>query len=141
MRRWMWLALAAVVVIAAGVTLVALPRGQEWTTSSPEALAELEAAMDAQMKLYSKDAERSLSRALELDPDFVIANLFSLRYLPHVDKETREARWAKVEEANTSLLTPRERLFVDRSRAYHEKRPEDAVVMVDTIDRPMGGHG
>jgi len=127
----MWLALAAVVVIAAGVTLVALPRGQEWTTSSPEALAELEAAMDAQMKLYSKDAERSLSRALELDPDFVIANLFSLRYLPHDDKETREARWAKVEEANTSLLTPRERLFVDRSRAYHEKRPEDAVVMVD----------
>jgi len=127
----MWLALAAVVVIAAGVTLVALPTGLEWTTSSPEALAEFEAAMDAQMKLYAEDAERSLNRALELDPDFVIANLFSLRYLPHDDQETREARWAKVEEANTSLLTPRERLFVERSRAYHEKRPEDVVVMID----------
>jgi tetratricopeptide (TPR) repeat protein len=127
----MWLALAAVVVIAAGVTLVALPTGQEWTTSSPEALAELEAAMDSQMKLYSEDAERSLNRALELDPDFVIANLFSLRYVPHDDQETREARWAKVEEANTALLTPRERLFVERSRAYHEERPEDVVGLLD----------
>ena len=127
----MWLALAAVVVIAAGVTLVALPTGPEWTTSSPEALVEFEAAMDAQMKLYAEDAERSLNRALEFDPDFVIANLFSLRYLPHDDQETREARWAKVEEANTALLTPRERLFVERSRAYYEKRPEDVVVMLD----------
>jgi len=127
----MWLALAAVVVIAAGVTLVALPKGQEWTTSSPEALAELEAAMDAQMKLYAEDAKNSFNRALELDPDFVIANLFSLRYLPHDDHETREARWAKVEEANTALLTPRERFFVERSRAYHEKRPEDVIVMLD----------
>jgi tetratricopeptide (TPR) repeat protein len=127
----MWLALAAVVVIAAGVTLVALPIGQEWTTSSPEALAELEAAMDSQMKLYSEDAERSLNRALELDPDFVIAILFSLRYVPHDDQETREARWAKVEEANTALLTPRERLFVERSRAYHEERPEDVVGLLD----------
>ncbi|MBD3872022.1 MAG: hypothetical protein IFK91_03740, partial [Acidobacteria bacterium] len=54
MKHWMWLALAAVVVVGAGLTLVALPKGQEWTTSSPEALAELEAAMDAEMKLYSE---------------------------------------------------------------------------------------
>jgi len=131
MKRWMWLALTAVVVVGIGVTLVALPKGQEWTTSSPEALAELEAAMDAQMKFYSVDAARQFDRALELDPEFVIANLFSLRYVPHDDQETREARWAKVEEADTALLTPRERFFVERSRAYHEKRSEDAVVMLD----------
>jgi len=131
MKRWMWLALTAAVVVGIGVTLVALPKGQEWTTSSPEALAELEAAMDAQMKFYSVDAARQFDRALELDPEFVIANLFSLRYVPHDDQETREARWAKVEEADTALLTPRERFFVERSRAYHEKRSEDAVVMLD----------
>ena len=131
MKHWMWLALAAVVMVAAGVTLVALPRGQEWTTSSPETLAELEAAMDAEMKLYSEDAEGSFNRALELDPDFVIANLFSLRYLPHDDQETKEARWAKVEEADTTLLTPRERFFVERARAYHEERPDDAVAILD----------
>ena len=43
MKRWMWSSLAALLVIATGVTLVALPKGQEWTTSSPEALAEFEA--------------------------------------------------------------------------------------------------
>ena len=118
-------------MVGIGVTLVALPKGQEWTTSSPEALAELEAAMDAQMKFYSVDAARQFDRALELDPEFVIANLFSLRYVPHDDQEMREARWAKVEEADTALLTPRERFFVERSRAYHEKRSEDAVVMLD----------
>jgi len=131
MRRWIWLALVVAMVVAAGVTLIALPIEQEWTTSSPEALAEFEAGTDAQMKLYSVDAARYFNRALELDPDFVIANLFSLRYVPHDDQETREARWAKVEKANTALLTPRERLYVERSRAYHEKRPEDVVVMLD----------
>ena len=127
----MWLAPAAVVMVAAGMTLVALPKGQEWTTSSPEALAEFEAGTDAQMKFYAVDAARQFDRALELDPDFVIANLFSLRYVPHDDQETREARWAKVEEADTALLTPRERFFVERSRAYHEKRMEDVVAMLD----------
>ncbi len=47
MKRWLWLAAAAVIVIAAGVTLVALPRGQEWTSSSPEAVAEFQAGIDA----------------------------------------------------------------------------------------------
>ena len=131
MRRWLWLALAAAVAVAAGVTLVALPKGQEWTTSSPEALVELETAMDAQMKLYSADAARHFDRALELDPDFVIANLFSLRHVPYDDQETREARWAKVEGADTALLTPRERFFVERTRAYHEERPDDAVTILD----------
>ena len=40
MKRWYWIAIAAAVVVAAGVTLVAVPTAPEWTTSSPEALAE-----------------------------------------------------------------------------------------------------
>jgi hypothetical protein len=62
MKRWMWLALAAVVVIGAGVSLVAVPVEQEWTTSSPEALAEFELAMDARFKLYKEDEMRHLQR-------------------------------------------------------------------------------
>ena len=73
MKRLIWIALAALVVVAAGVTLVAVPRGQEWTTSSPEALAEFEAGTDAQNKIYYAEAQEHFGRAFELDPDFVMA--------------------------------------------------------------------
>jgi tetratricopeptide (TPR) repeat protein len=131
MKRWMWLTLAAVVVAAAGVTLVALPKEQEWTTVSPEALAAFAAGVDAQMKLYEDDAARHFERALELDPDFVIANMFSLSHVPHDNSEVREARWAKIEEADTSKLTPRERFFVERRIAYHEERSDDAEALLE----------
>jgi len=131
MKRWMWLSLTAVLVAAAGVTLVALPKGPEWTTVSPEALAEFQAGVDAQMKVYDDDAARHFDRALELDPDFVIANLYSLKYMPHDKLEEKEARWAKVVAADTSLLTPRERFFVERNIAYHEERPDDAAALLE----------
>lgn len=126
MKRWMWLTLAAVVVAAAGVTLVALPKELEWTTDSPEALVAFQAGVDAQMKLYEADAAGYFNHALELDPDFVIANLFSLPYVPKEDSELREARWAKVVAADTSKLTPRERFFVERRIADREERPDEA---------------
>ena len=44
-----WLGLSVVVVAAVALSLIALPRGSEWTTDSPEALAEVPAAVDAQM--------------------------------------------------------------------------------------------
>jgi tetratricopeptide (TPR) repeat protein len=127
----MWMTLAGVVVAAAGVTLGVLPKEQEWTTASPEALAEFQAGVDAQMKVYEADAARQFERALELDPDFVIANLKSLQYVPHDDSELREARWAKVVAADTSKLTPRERFFVERRIAQHEERSDDADALLD----------
>jgi tetratricopeptide (TPR) repeat protein len=130
MRRWMWLALAAVVVIAAGVSLVALPEGQEWTSKSPEAVAEFQTGMDAAMKIYYDDAQRHYRRAVELDPDFVIANLFAIDGARD-DKELVESMWSKVEQADLSKLTPRERFFVERARARHEKRYDDAEKLID----------
>jgi Flp pilus assembly protein TadD len=127
----MWWTLAAVVVAAAGVTLATLPKEQEWTTVSPEALAEFQAGIDAQMKLYESDAARHFERAVELDPDFVLANLFSLQHVSRDNSELREARWAKVVAADTSKLTPRERFFVESRIAYHEDRPDDAVSLLE----------
>ncbi len=133
MKRWMWLTLAAAVVVGAGVTLVALPSGQEWTTDSPEALAELQAAMDAQMKLYYDEANRHIKRAYELDPDFVMAKLM---YSDRVrwddkDEERAEKMLQEVFATDTSNLNPRERFYIERSRAYHEERSEDAIVILD----------
>jgi len=133
MKRWMWLTLAAVVVVGVGVTLVALPSGPEWTTDSPEALAELQAAMDAQMKLYYDEANRHIKRAYELDPDFVMAKLMYSDRVRWDEKDEERAKkmLQEVFETDTSKLTPRERFFVERTRAYHEERSEDAIAILD----------
>jgi tetratricopeptide (TPR) repeat protein len=131
MKRWMWLALAAVVVIGVGVTLVALPRGQEWTTSSPEAMAEFEAGMDSMMKLYMDDARENLERAVELDPNFAVAKLYLADYVAHDDQERGDALRDEVFATDTSQLTPRERFIIERARAYREERPEDADALLD----------
>ena len=131
MKRWMWMALAAVLVIGAGVTLVALPGGQEWTTSSPEALAEYQAGWDSMMKLYGDEANRHFRRAAELDPDFVVAKLACAEWAMYDDKENSEALMKEVLAADTSKLTPRERYFVERARAIHENRRDDIPGLID----------
>lgn len=130
MKRWMWVALAAMVVVAGGVSLIAVPKSPEWTSSSPEAVAEFQAGMDAAMKVYLQDAQRYYRRAVELDPDFVIANLFAIDGY-HGDEERRAAMWSVVENADLSQLTPRERFFVETARARHDKRFEDAERLLD----------
>jgi tetratricopeptide (TPR) repeat protein len=131
MKRWMWFALAAGVMAAAAVTLVALPEGTEWTSDSPEAIAEFQAGIDAQMKIYLADSVRHFRRAVELDPDFVMANLSALESYARENPEKAEAMWAKVENADLDKLTMRERFFVERARARHEKRYEDETRLVD----------
>jgi tetratricopeptide (TPR) repeat protein len=127
----MWMTLAAAVVVGAGVTLVALPGGQEWTTTSPEAAAEYEAGWAAALKLYKDEAAEHWKRAAELDPDFVVAKLFSVDSVMHEDKEKGEALFEEIMAVDTSKLTPRERFFVERSRAYREERREDVPKLVD----------
>jgi Flp pilus assembly protein TadD len=132
MKRWIWLALAAVIVIGAGVTLVAVPNEpEEWTTSSPEALAAFEAGMAAQMKLYWEDAQEHFTRAAALDADFVMAKLMCVDGKMMKDKAEAEALLEEVLAADASGLTLRERFFVERARAYHEERREDIPKIVD----------
>lgn len=130
MKRWMWLTVAAMAVGAAAVTLVALPKAPDWTSDSPEAVAEFQAGYDASMKVYYDDAQRHYKRALELDPDFVMANLFA-RNSFRGDKERSAEMWSKVENADLSLLNYRERFFVERAIAYHQERPEDADKLLE----------
>lgn len=130
MKRWIWMAVAAALVIVAGVTLVAVPKAPEWTSASPEAMAEFQLGMDAAMKVYHDDAQTHYRRAVELDPDFVMANLFAIDGI-RGDEEQRAAMWSVVEQADLSQLTPRERFFVENARARHEKRYEDAERLLD----------
>jgi len=132
MNKKIWLGLAVVIVAAAALILNALPKGAEWTTSSPEALAEFTSAVDAQMKLYHSDVQAHLERALELDPDFVMAKLY-LADQVKMDDESRATRlWNDVMSADQSKLSERERVYINRARALQEKRIADADKMVET---------
>ena len=131
MKRGIWFAVAAGVVIAIGLTLLALPRGPEWTTSSPEALAEFEAGAEAQSKVYFKDAQKHFERAYELDPEFVIAKWRYAGLLHDENPELAEKFFDELMAVDISGLNPRERFFIERWRANRDGRPEDAVRLLD----------
>ena len=80
-RKTIWLGVLAVTVAVAGLSLIALPRSAEWTTSSDEALAEFEAGLDAEMKIYGMDAVRHFDRAVEIDSEFAVAKLRLIKYM------------------------------------------------------------
>jgi len=132
MNKKIWLGLAVVIVAAAAFILNALPKGAEWTTSSPEARAEFTAAVDAQMKLYRGDVRAHLERALELDPDFVMAKLSLADQLKMDDDGQSAGLWNDVMSADQSKLSERERVYINRARAMQEKRYADADEMLDT---------
>jgi Flp pilus assembly protein TadD len=131
MKRWIWISLAALLVVAAGVTLVAVPRGSEWTTSSPEALAEFEAGADALNKVYYPEAQEHFRKAYELDPEFVIAKWRYAGALYDDDSERAEKLFVELTTADTSGLNPRETFFIERWRANREGRSDDAARLLD----------
>jgi tetratricopeptide (TPR) repeat protein len=136
MKRWIWLAIAAVIVIAAGLTLVALPKTQEWTTSSPEALTEFEAGTQAQYKIYLNEAFEHFKRAHELDPDFVIAKWRYAGFLLERDRELAEKLFEELATVDISGLNPREKFFIERWRANRDGRPEDAArIMAECLEK------
>jgi len=131
MRRAVLIVVVLAVVAGAGFGLLAVNRGPQWTTSSPEALAELDMALEARMKLYVPDAAAHARRALELDPDFVAAKLqvWDLRhYAGDVDTD---AIWNDLETVDVSRLTPRERLLVLRARAMKKEQDDEAGRLVE----------
>ncbi len=118
--------LIAVAAIVAGAGILALPQGSEWTTDSKEALAEFEASMEASQKLYHQDARVHLERALELDPDFVVAKVSMAEICRWEDEERATTLMSEVDTADVSRLTPREQFMVLRAQLLSDLRFEEA---------------
>ncbi len=129
-HRGIWLA-AAVVVFAIGVTLLALPRAPEWTTSSPEALAEFEAGFEAEQKFYTEDALAHYARALELDPDFVFVKFRYAAGVRDTNPELAARLFAELVEADLTGLTARERCLIERWRAVRQGEQDLAASILD----------
>jgi tetratricopeptide (TPR) repeat protein len=130
-RRYIWFGVAAVVVLAAAISLVALPAAPEWTTASPAALEEFEAGMDAEAKLYHLEAMERFERAIELDPDFVMPKIMLIDKLRGFNEERAKALMEEAAHADLQGLTARERLYVKRVNAYIDGRSEEVATLVD----------
>jgi tetratricopeptide (TPR) repeat protein len=131
MKRWYWIALAVVVVVAAGVTLVAVPRAPEWTTSSPEALAEFEAGQAAYRKVYHDEAREHFKKAYDLDQDFLVAKLRVAGILRGEDPERADLLVSELMTADLSKLTPREQFFIEYWRANRNNQEDEAARLLD----------
>ena len=80
--------LCLLVLVSVGMTSVSCSSRDSWTSSSEEAIREFESGLESRMKLYAGEANEHFERALELDPDFVVAKLQLVRYID--DKERIE---------------------------------------------------
>lgn len=144
MTRKSLLVLIAVAAVVAGAGILALPQSSEWTTTSKQALTEFEASMEASQKLYHQEARKHLERALELDPDFVVAKARMADFCQWEDEEHATQLMAEVAKTDLSRLTDRERFMIKRSQlltdlkfeqaesqlgAYLERYPDDPYVL------------
>jgi tetratricopeptide (TPR) repeat protein len=131
MKRVLWIAVVGVMVLAVAYGLLARARGPEWTTTSSSAMSEFDAALEAWMKLYYEDSVRHLEKALELDPDFVGAKVFLADMMRREHPERSEELINSMADVDMDRLTPRERLFVERSRAALDHDSEKAQQLLD----------
>jgi Tfp pilus assembly protein PilF len=118
------LALVAVAAIAAWAALRSREQPQ-WTTSSPEALAELRRGLASEQKLYDADARKHFARALEIDPQFAAARLMLYRHSARKDPKGK-ALLAGLEAVDRSRLTGREAFLVDYTVDMGQGRYADA---------------
>jgi len=109
-----------VVTAAAVVTLTA--KHSEWSSSSPEALAEFQQGLDANDKLYYPEARAHFTKAMELDPAFLIAKYFLMRVADSPSTDPASAKLLEaLEQGDLSKLTARERFLVQYAVAAHKK--------------------
>jgi len=125
------LALVVVAMAGLGVTLIARTRAPQWTTDSPDALAAVQDANEAMMKLYYDDAAAGLRRALELDPDFMYAKLNLAMHPGWVDKETAKRYVDDLRSADLEDLNHRERCLVERFLAARDGDTDRAMAILD----------
>ena len=121
----------ALAVIVVGVVVVVVARSgrqAEWTTSSPQALDELQKGLDSLQKLYYNEAYKHFEKATEIDPNFVVAKRFLLTTMqrPSSDPEIKKLN-AELEKADLSKLAPRERFLVAFYLAEHGKDSAKAL--------------
>lgn len=131
MKRWIWLALAAVPLAAAAITMVAVPKAPEWTTSSPQALEAYLTGEAALRKVYNEEAREHFKHALEIDPEFLVAKWRIAQILPEQDLLLARHIAEELMTADLSGLTDRERFIIEYWLALRDNRTEEATRLLN----------
>lgn len=133
MRR-MTIFATAVALVGSSLLVTSCSPRSEWTSASDEAISEFEAGLESRMKLYSKEASGHFERAVEIDPDFVVARLQQVYHTE--DKAERETLIEELRAADLSALTERERFMVTFALArWDEKYDEARTILQDFVER------
>ncbi|MEM8962119.1 MAG: tetratricopeptide repeat protein [Acidobacteriota bacterium] len=132
------MALVVLLVLVAGVAVLGwwmwTERGEddnEWTTSSPRAAEELDAGLAAIHRHHWTAAAQHVYRAVELDPDFIVARYLQARYFLF-DKNEKETTMAQVVALDQSELSDRERFLMSFWTAIDERDADTSEHLVDT---------
>lgn len=138
-RRLAWSALCC---LGLGLLGCPDPPAPEWTTDSPEALQEFEQGLAAEMKMYGVDARQHFERALEADPDFVMAQVKILARTYHRDPRYAELR-EHLEAADLDQLTPREAFLTRFFLLHRDRQVDEAIQLLDQylVDHPKDPYG
>ena len=120
--------LAGLVALFAVVAVVAVTgKRPEWTTSSPQALAEFTKGLEALEKIYRAEASADFAKAVEIDPNFVAAKYFLLKSMDTPSSDPQAAKLiAELGNADLAKLTDRERFLIRYTLAAHAKEAAKA---------------
>ena len=113
MRKPLLIAAAVAVFVAGGVALLVSRHHREWTTSSPQALAEFQQGLQDEQRFFHREAAKHYARAAQLDPDFLAAKVrlvMSLR--KEMESEKAKPVIADLRGRDLTKAPPRERLLV-----------------------------
>ncbi len=118
---------ALVIVVAVAAVVVVTGKRSEWTTSSPQALAEFTKGLEALDKVYRAEAHADFAKAVQIDPTFLAAKLFLYRSIEAPsDNPDAAALLDALANANLSRLTDRERFLIRYTLAAHAKEAAKA---------------
>ena len=133
MKGKFWFAVVVPAVVIAGAAVVAVTaRRPEWTTSSPEALAEFLQGQDALDKVYKDEAHEHFAKAAALDPGFVAAKLFVYGTLDGPAMDTQGGKiLEELAAADPTKLTEREAFLIRYALADKGKIAVKPEVVLD----------
>lgn len=119
-----WIALLVLILAAgAGAAWWVQRRALAWTSDSPQAVAQLRAALDARMKFYHAEAQTHLERALTLDPELAVAKVLLVDY---AHGKERERLIADLRQVDAGHLNRRERFLVNDLLLRHDDKADEA---------------
>lgn len=121
----------ALLLAGGAVAYLVAPR-REATTSSPEAYAEYRAGQEDVQRIYMADARRHFAKAVQKDPNFVMA-LTQLALLePEGDMAAARGLLSRA-AAHRDSVTRRERLALDLAEAMVAEKNADAMRLARTL--------